>query len=66
MSIRNESFYATGLFFIPVIILCGLISRENKKVFFKSINSISIAFNGLFIQPNYGRGTFFAIWVERV
>jgi hypothetical protein len=37
MSIRTESFYATGLFFIPVIILCGLISRENKKVFFKKV-----------------------------
>jgi hypothetical protein len=37
MSIRTESFYATGLFFIPVIILCGLISRENKKVFLKKV-----------------------------
>jgi len=37
MSIRTESFYATGLFFVPVIILCGLISRENKKVFLKKV-----------------------------
>ena len=37
MSIRTESFYATGLFFVPVILLSALQSRKDKKVYLKKV-----------------------------
>ena len=37
MSIRTESFYATGLFFVPVILLSAFQSRKDKKVYLKKV-----------------------------
>jgi hypothetical protein len=37
MSIRTESFYATGLFFVPVIFLSAVLSRKDKKVFLRKV-----------------------------
>ena len=37
MSIRSESFYATMLFFVPIIIMVLLLSRKNMKFFFRKV-----------------------------
>jgi hypothetical protein len=37
MSIRTESFYATMLFFVPIIIMVLLLSRQNMKFFFRKV-----------------------------
>ena len=37
MSIRTESFYATCIFFVPIILLVLLLSRKDKKVIFKKV-----------------------------
>jgi hypothetical protein len=37
MSIRTESFYATGLFFLPVILLSALQSRKDKKAYLNKV-----------------------------
>jgi hypothetical protein len=37
MSIRSESFYATMLFFVPIIFMVLLLNRKNMKFFFRKV-----------------------------
>ena len=41
MSIRTESFYATVLFFAPIIFVILLVNRKDKKFFFRKVLIIS-------------------------
>ena len=41
MSIRSESFYATMLFFVPIIFMVILLSRKNMKFFFRKVLIVS-------------------------
>ena len=41
MSIRTESFYATMLFFVPIIFMVILLSRKNMKFFFRKVLIVS-------------------------
>ena len=41
MSIRTESFYATVLFFAPIIFVTLLVNRKDKKFFFRKVLIIS-------------------------